>query len=101
MINLISFILFIAYATAIFFLPNNLIILVCVLMNLILMFLIKVNIKRLLNNLLSILPFILFTFIINCFLDTFINALWIGIKLIIVCHITIIYSNTTTITRNS
>ena len=101
MINLISFILFIAYATVIFFLPNNLIILVCVLINLILMILIKVNIKRLLNNLLSILPFILFTFIINCFLDTFTNALWIGIKLIIVCHITIIYSNTTTITRNS
>ena len=101
MINLISFIIFIAYATVIFFLPNTVVVLACVLINLILMFLIKVNIKRLINSLLSILPFIIFTFIINCFLDNFTNALWIGIKLIIVCHITIIYSNTTTITRNS
>ena len=34
-------------------------------------------------------------------LDEFYYAMWIGIKLIIVCNITIIYSNTTTIIRNS
>ena len=39
----------------------------------------------------------LFTFLINCWLDTINNAIWIGIKLIIVCNITVIYSKTTSI----
>ena len=44
------------------------------------------------------MPFIIFTFIINCLLDDIMNAIWIGIKLLIVCNMTMIYSNTTTVT---
>lgn len=99
--NLISFIIFIVYDTLIFFLPNNEIILICVLINLILIILTKINIKRLFNSILGILPFIIFTFIINCFMDNFMNAIWIGIKLIIVCNITIIYASTTSVIRSS
>lgn len=99
--NLISFIIFIVYDTLIFFLPNNEIILICVLINLVLIILTKINIKRLFNSILGILPFIIFTFIINCFMDNFMNAIWIGIKLIIVCNITIIYASTTSVIRSS
>ena len=48
----------------------------------------------------QVLPFIIFTFVINCVLDNVINAIWIGVKLLLVCNITIIYSETTSIDRN-
>ena len=57
----------------------------------------KLSFKKAIFNTLKILPFVLFTFIINLFLDSFIFALWIGIKLIIVCNTTFIYSQTTTV----
>ena len=99
--NIINFIIFVVYATLIFFLPNNELILICIFINLIIMLLIKINIKNMVNSLLYIMPFIIFTFIINWLLDNVENAIWIGVKLIIVCNITIIYSNTTTTVRNS
>lgn len=80
--------------------PNNKFILVAVIINLLLVISSKINIKKLLNSTISFLPFIIFTFLINCILDEFVNAFWIGIKLIIVCNITIIYSNTTSIMRD-
>lgn len=99
--NLISFIIFIVYDTLIFFLPNNEIILICILINLVLIIFTKISIKHLFNSILSVLPFIIFTFVINCFMDNFMSAIWIGIKLIIVCNITIIYSSTTSVIRSS
>lgn len=44
--NIISFIIFIIYATLVFFLPNTKVILICILINLVIMFLIKINIKK-------------------------------------------------------
>lgn len=99
--NVIKFLIFIAYSTCIFFLPNNKLILVFLIINLFAMILTKIHIKDIIRSTIKVLPFILFTFIINCLLDNFMNALWIGIKLIIVCNITITYSNTTSVTRNS
>lgn len=48
----------------------------------------------------KIFPFILFTFVINGILDNWVNALWIGVKLILVCNITVVYANTTSIMRS-
>lgn len=95
--NVINFIIFIIYASLIFFLPNNEVILVFIFLNLILMFLGKINFRKMINSMINIMPFIIFTFIINYFLDNFLNAFWIGIKLLIVCNSTIIYSQTTTV----
>lgn len=99
--NVIKFLLFIIYSTSIFFLPNNHFILLFVMFNLLIMFLNKIQPKKVLDKSLQVLPFIVFTFIINCILDNFFNALWIGIKLLIVCNITIVYSETTSIARYS
>ena len=99
--NVIKFLLFIAYSTCIFFLPNNSLIILLFLLNIFIMFLSKVQIKRVLAKSIQILPFIIFTFIINCLLDDVMNAVWIGVKLFIVCNITIIYSETTSINRYS
>ena len=100
MANVIKFLLFIAYSTSIFFLPNNNFLLVFVILNLLLILAKKIKIKKVIYKTIQVLPFIAFTFIINCILDNFYNALWIGIKLFLVCNITIIYSETTSIARN-
>lgn len=99
--NLIKFLLFILYCTCIFFFPNNKLIFIFIIINFIVNFISRVSIKKIILSNLKVFPFILFTFFINCVLDEFVNAMWIGIKLIIVCNMTIIYSNTTTTVRNS
>lgn len=95
--NVIRFLLFIIYSTSIFFIPNNNFIILFIILNLFIIIVSKINIKRVLKKSLQIIPFIIFTFIINCLLDNLYNAIWIGIKLFIVCNITIIYSETTSI----
>ncbi len=97
--DILKFLTFIIYATIIFFLPNHIYILACLFINLSIILLAKLSLKKAIVNTLKIFPFILFTFIINIFLDSFINALWIGIKLILVCNTTFIYSQTTTVAR--
>lgn len=99
--NIIKFLIFIIYTASIFFLPNNKLILIFSIINLLLMLIIRKKFKTIIISTFKIFPFIIFTFAINCLLDNIINAMWIGIKLIIVCNITIIYSNTTNVTRNS
>lgn len=99
--NIIKFLCFIFYSTSIFFLPNNKFIFIFMLINLTVIFISKASIIEISNSTLKIFPFILFTFIINCLLDDFINSFWIGIKLTIVCNITVVYANTITVIRNS
>lgn len=99
--NVIKFLIFITYSTCIFFLPNNNLILVCFAINLFVMLLTKRYFKNTISRTFNILPYIIFTFFINLLIDNFTNALWIGIKLILVCNITITYSNTTSIIRSS
>lgn len=98
--NIIKFLLFILYSTCIFLVPNNLIS-IFITINLITIIISKIPIRKIIKSTLKIFPFIVFTFLINWVLDDFINAFWIGIKLLIVCNITIIYSNTISIVRNS
>lgn len=99
--NLIKFLIFITYSTCIFFMPNNKIIIAFIIINAISMIITKKHVKNIIINTFKILPFILFTFIINCIMDEFVNATWIGIKLIVVCNITFVYSSTTSAVRNS
>ena len=93
--NVIIFILFLLYATAIFFIPNNIFLLCPFMINMVLWIVTKSNIKKIVRNLLKIFPFVLLTFLINCWLDTYVNALWMAAKLLLVCNITFIYSQTT------
>lgn len=90
MILLLNFLLFLIYSTMIFFLPNTIYLLVLLFFNLSIIF--NLNLKKIIFKNIQLLPFIIFTFIINFILDNFINAFWISFKLIIVCSITIIYS---------
>lgn len=99
--NAIRLLLFVTYATCIFFLPNNKFIIFFVIFNLFIMIINKLQPKKVMKKSMQVLPFIAFTFIINHMLDSFYNALWIGLKLLIVCNITIVYSETTNVARHS
>ena len=95
--NVIKFLAFILYATAIFFMPNSAVVFAVLIINLTLMFWAKVNFIKALKNLLKFVPFVLFTVIINCLLGDKIEALWIGAKLLLVCNITYTYANMVTV----
>lgn len=93
--DVISFLIFIIYTTSVFFILNNKIILLFILINFIVIIFKRIKLKKVIIKSIQILPFIIFTFIINCVLDNYVNAFWVGIKLFLVCNITIIYSEIT------
>lgn len=95
--NIILFLGFILYATFIFFINSNTLLLVVLLLNVLAMLVFHVPISGAIRNLFKILPFVLFTVIINCILSDYQYAILIGIKLILVCNITHTYSRTTTV----
>lgn len=97
--DVIKFILFLTYATLIFFLPNHSIILFAFLIHFSVMLFTKCTIKSVIRNIAKFSPFIFLTAFINCLLGDFVTAFWISIKLLLVCNITFIYSQTTTVTR--
>ncbi len=94
--ELIKFLIFIIYTTSVFFFPNNELIFIFAIVNIVAMIFTIKNIKKVIIRTLKIFPFILLTFLFNWWLDNIINALWIGAKLIIVCNITMCYATTTT-----
>ena len=98
--NVIKFFGFIIYSTSIFFLPNNRFILLLFIFNILVCFWFKIKINKVVSKSFQVLPFIAFTFVINFILDNFYVALWVGIKLLMVCNITIIYSETTSVARH-
>lgn len=99
--NIIKFLMFIAYSTVVFFFPNNYIIVSLVLINICAMLVARAHIRNVICNTLKILPFIILTFLFNWLLDDINNAIWIGVKLLIVCNMTMVYASTTSIMRSS
>lgn len=95
--NMILFLSFILYATFIFFVNSNTLLLVVLLLNVLAMIIFHIKITEVIRNLFKILPFVLFTVIINWILSNYKYALMIGIKLMLVCNITYTYSRTTTV----
>lgn len=97
--DFIKFIMFIVGTTTVFFLPNTIIVpIIIIFVNLVAILILKISVKKLFLGVFKIMPFVIFTFIVNIILDSFYNAIWIGIKLILVCDITYIYSSVSTVT---
>lgn len=97
-----KFLVFIFYITIVFFLPNNWYLTVLLVVNLLLAIVVSLHVKQVTIwgiwlKTLKIVPFVLFTMIFNWWLDSLTAALWIGLKLLIVCNATMIYSASTTI----
>ena len=98
--DVIKFLLFLAYATIIFFVPNSLILLLFFTINVIIMLFARLSFIATIRNIMGILPFIILTVAINLLLGYYIDALGVAIKLLLVCQVTFIYSQTTTVMRN-
>lgn len=95
--NVILFLIFILYATFIFFVNHAIWLVGILVINSLAMLLFKVKITAVVENTVKLLPFILLTVVINCILSDYEYALLVVIKLILVCNITYIYSKTTTV----
>lgn len=97
--NLIKFTLFLIYTVGIFFIKNYIMLGIIAIFNIILMLTIKINIKTAINNLIKLLPFILFTIVINILFADLNFGILIGIRLILVCNLSYIFSKTMTYTE--
>lgn len=91
-INIIKFIFFLVYVILIFFMKNNIALIGALTIDIILIAIYKIDLKKLLNNLIKISIFVLITAIINAFIVDINYAVLIGIKLILVCIMTYIFS---------
>lgn len=97
--NLIKFILFLIYTIGVFFIENYIILASIAVLNVILMIIIKINMKSAINNLVKLLPFILFTAVVNILFADLQFATLIGVRLILVCNVSYIFSKTITYTE--
>jgi len=94
--NLVKFILFLIYVIGIFFISNYIVLGIITILNLLLIYLNKINLKKTIINLIKLLPFILFTGLINLLFANLKDAILITIRLILVCNISYIFSKTIT-----
>ena len=94
--NLVKFIWFLIYTIGIFFIQKYIFLLLILLFNLLVLLIYKISFLKALKNILKLLPFIIFTVIINIIFMDFKYAVLIGIKLILVCNICYIFSKTIT-----
>ena len=92
-INIIKFLVFLIYVILIFFIKNNTALIVAASINMLLILLLKINFKKLINSIIKISVFIIFTVIINIFIVDINYALLMGLRLILVCIITYIFSS--------
>lgn len=97
--QLVKFAAYIIYTTAIFFIPNGIGLLIPVTVNLLCFGVNRIPLGKFLRQLMRFLPFVILTLIFNLWLDEMINALWIAVKLILVCSITIIYAHAVTVAQ--
>ena len=91
-INIIKFIFFLTYVILIFFVKSNIALIVALAIDVTLIIAYKINLKNLINNITKIFIFVLITAIINAFVVNINYAITIGIKLILVCIMTYIFS---------
>lgn len=90
--NVIKLILFLAYTIAIFLVKHDLFAVIVLAINLLLTVALKISIKEEIGNILGIIIFVLITAVINALVVDIKTGVTIGIKLILVCNITYIFS---------
>lgn len=92
MVSIIAFILFLAYTVVIFFIKKYYILGIIFIINNLLILILKINIKKSYIAILKLMPIIIFTSTINIAISGLSYGLLIGFRLILVCHITYIFS---------
>ncbi len=101
--QIVKFLTFITYITAVFFLPNNWWVLLGVVINLGWGAAVCCQdfwrVAKICRGTARVLPLVLLTVVFNWWLDSWQAALWLGLKLTIVCNATMIYSAQMTVTE--
>ena len=92
----IKFIAFLVYTVCLFWVDDIRILACITIFQILLMLLGRISIYEALKSIIKLMPFILFTVIINILAMDFRDAILIGIRLILVCNIVYIYGKTTT-----
>lgn len=94
--NVLKMIAFIIYTVLLFWIKDIWILTSAIMFQIILSLICHISINQEVKTLIKLIPFILFTVLINlCVMETA-EAILIGIRLIIVCNMTYIYGSTTT-----
>lgn len=91
MLDIIGFLLFIAYTIIVFLIKDYYLIAIICICNFILMIILKVNKKGALLAILKLMPVIIFTSTINMIISGVSFGMIIGIRLILVCNMTYIF----------
>lgn len=94
--TVLKFIAFFIYTICLFWIQDICILIGIFVLQVIFMLLCKVSAKGAGKSILNLMPFILFTVLINVWTMGVMEAIQIGIRLIIVCHMTYIFGRTTT-----
>ena len=94
--NILKFILLLIYVIGIFFVNSYYLLGLIALFNISLILIAKIDIRKTIKNLIKLLPFILFTSVINLILIDLQSAILITVRLILVCNISYILSKTNT-----
>lgn len=92
--NLIKFVLFLIYTVGIFFIKNYIALGAIAIFNIILILVLKINILNSVKNLVRLLPFIVFTVVINILFAELKFAILMGVRLVLVCNLTYTFSRT-------
>ena len=90
--NVIKLILFLVYTISIFLIKHDMFTVLVIGVNLLLTLALKISIKEEIGNIFGIIIFVLITGIINALVVDLRTGVMIGIKLILVCNITYIFS---------
>ena len=93
--NVIKILLFLAYTVSIFLVKHDMFAVIVLGINLLITLALKISIKEEIGNLLGVILFVIFTAAINII----VVDLKIGVKLILVCNITYIFSKITSYTE--
>ena len=94
--TVLKFIAFIIYTIMLFFIQDIYVLIGIFILQLIFMLLCHISAKDAFKTIFYLLPFILFTVIIDIWVMGLLEAIKIGIRLIMVCHLTYIFGKTTT-----
>ncbi len=92
MLYIVEFVLFLMYTVLIFFIKDYFLLGIFFVINILLMIILKQKLKKALMVVLKIIPFIIFTAGINMIISGISYGILIGIRLILVCNITYIFS---------
>lgn len=97
--EIIKFILFLAYTIIIFFIKDYTVFAILAGIHILLMLVLKIKVKGAILAILKLLPIIIFTTAINIWLSGLSFGMLIGVRLIVLCNMTYIYTKKMTFSK--